>query len=135
MAIRYELHENHLEDFERWLKLDGWSIEVPKSEYEVLRATKKGKKRPLLVYKTLKEKSEHLSFADEFRGIVKQFIKQKDMPIDCRGCEHFSIKTTKCKLHGVKASEVDIMECKMLDDIAKDFEDDMNAVHFGDEQW
>lgn len=75
MANRQTLHKSRLKAFAQWLVYDGWKIEEPKGEYEVLRATKKNKKKPLLIYKTLKDNFEHYTYADEFNGIVKQFVK------------------------------------------------------------
>ena len=50
MANRHIIAVNKLDDFKAWLVTDGWQIQEPKGDYEVLRATKNGRKHPLLVY-------------------------------------------------------------------------------------
>lgn len=74
MANRCSLHMSHVEEFKKWLIKDGWKIEEPKGFYEVLRARKDGKQRPLIVYKKLDAK-EHLSVDDRDIGIVGAFLR------------------------------------------------------------
>lgn len=74
MANRSTLHISKLEAFKEWLIKDGWEIEEPKGFYEVLRARKKGRENPLIVYKKLEAK-EHLSLLDRDTGVVYAFLK------------------------------------------------------------
>ena len=50
MANRNTLSVIKLDDFKAWLVSDSWQIQVPRGFYEVLRATKEGRKHPLIVY-------------------------------------------------------------------------------------
>lgn len=77
MANRYTLHISKLEDFKKWLVKDGWEIEEPKGNYEVLRARKYGRQNPLIVYAKADAK-EHLSVMDRDSGVIGAFLK------DCR---------------------------------------------------
>lgn len=74
MAERSLLHKSKLQDFKQWLIKDGWKIESTKGYYEALRATKLGKKRPLIVYDKLDSK-EHYSIDNRDLGLIIQFIK------------------------------------------------------------
>lgn len=74
MANRHMLHINKLEDFKEWLVKDGWEIEEPKGNYEVLRARKAGRKNPLIVY-TKTDTKEHLSLMDRDGGVVGAFLR------------------------------------------------------------
>lgn len=71
MANRNTLHINHLPEFSAWLIKDGWKVEQPKGDYEVLRA-RKGK-RFMPIYQ--KHDAIHLSFANEFSGVIFAFLK------------------------------------------------------------
>ena len=77
MADRRLLHKSKLELFKKWLIADGWNIEETKGDYEVLRARKATKKRPLIVYSKLEAK-EHYSVMNKDCGVVGAFIR------DCR---------------------------------------------------
>lgn len=79
MANRHTLHINKLEDFKEWLVKDGWEIEEPKGNYEVLRARKAGRKNPLIVY-TKADAKEHLSLMDRDGGVVRAFLRDCKKP-------------------------------------------------------
>lgn len=74
MARRDLLNKNKLEEFRQWLSEDGWVEEKVKGYYEVLRAIKPNKKRPLIIYDRLDSK-EHYSIDSRDIGLVIQFIK------------------------------------------------------------
>ena len=74
MADRHRLHKNKLENFKQWLIGDGWEIEAPKGDYEVLRARKQGRKNPLIVY-TKMDAKEHLSVMGRDTGVLGAFLK------------------------------------------------------------
>lgn len=76
MAVRYMLHHSHIELLKKWLINDGWIIQQTKGFYEVLRATKDGK-RPLIVYTKLNAK-EHYSIDERDIGIIKAFMRDFD---------------------------------------------------------
>lgn len=73
MATRDLLHKNKLDEFREWLFADGWTEEKTKGEFEVLRATKPNKKRPLIIYKRTDSK-EHYSIDDRDTGLFFQFL-------------------------------------------------------------
>ena len=64
---------NKLDEFRKWLFTDGWTEEKTKGEFEILRATKPNKKRPLIIYKRIDSK-EHYSIDDRDIGLVIQFL-------------------------------------------------------------
>lgn len=74
MAVRDTLHHNHIEPLKEWLIKDGWAIQDTKGLYEVLRATKAGKKRPLIIY-TKSESKEHYSVDSRDIGIISAFMR------------------------------------------------------------
>ena len=74
MAERHTLHISKLEAFRGWLAKDGWEIEKPKGDYEVLRARKQGRQNPLIVY-TKSYSKEHLSVMDRDKGVVYAFLR------------------------------------------------------------
>lgn len=73
MANRNLLHKSKLTAFEVWLVTNGWTLEDPKGELEVLRARKDGRKAPLIIYDQLS--SEHYSVQNRDAGVVRAFIK------------------------------------------------------------
>lgn len=73
MAFRNILHKKRAEAFKEWLRADGWTIEAPVGQYEVIRA-RKGKRLALFFEGHSKE---HLSYADNLNGIVHMFINNK----------------------------------------------------------
>lgn len=79
MADRSRLHITKLEDFKEWLIKDGWVIEEPKGQWEVLRARKEGRRNPLIVYCKMNAK-EHLSVMDRDRGVIGTFLRDSKKP-------------------------------------------------------
>lgn len=81
MANRHTLSVTKLEDFKAWLVSDGWYIQEPKGVYEVLRATKKSRKYPLIVYKRHDTKGGkelvHYTVADRDSGVVGAYIRDR----------------------------------------------------------
>ena len=79
MANRHTLHTRRLDDFKRWLRLDGWSIEEPKGDFEALRARKPGRKTPLIVYARLGNAGggtlTHLTVMDRDEGVLRAYLK------------------------------------------------------------
>lgn len=73
MSKRSLLHKSKLQDFKDWLIKDGWTLKDTKGIYEVLRAIKPNKKRPLIIYDKLVSK-EHYSIDDRDIGLVVRFI-------------------------------------------------------------
>lgn len=80
MAYRSILHVNKLQAFEEYLVKNGWEIQELKGNYEVLRATKQGRKYPLIVYRREENNTGtktlvHLSVFDRDIAIIREFIK------------------------------------------------------------
>jgi len=77
MANRALLHRSKIEDFKNWLQEDGWQIESTKGIYEVVRATKEGR-RPLIVYTRDDNKGkEHMTVQSRDEGIVRAYIRDR----------------------------------------------------------
>lgn len=78
MANRHTLAVTKLNDFKEWLIKDGWEIQDTKGYWEVLRAVKQGKKRPILVYRRIDSNNGtplvHYSIDERDLGIINQFI-------------------------------------------------------------
>ena len=81
MPNRNTLMVTKLDDFKAWLVLDGWQIQDTKDYFEVLRATKEGRKYPLIVYTrsctNLGKKLVHYTVSDRDMGVVRAFLKKK----------------------------------------------------------
>ena len=81
MANRSTLAVSKLDDFKEWLKQDGWELQEPKGEWEVLRAVKLGRKRPLIAYKRIDTDNGtelvHYTVEDRDMGVVWAFLKSK----------------------------------------------------------
>ena len=81
MANRHILAVNKLDDFKEWLVSDGWQIQEPKGYYEALRATKEGKKHPMIIYfrhdTNGGNKIIHYSVADRDCGVVGAYIRDR----------------------------------------------------------
>lgn len=81
MANRHILAVMKLDDFKNWLISDGWQIQEPKGFYEALRATKEGKKHPLIIYSRLAtnggKEPMHFSVADEDCGVVRAYLRDR----------------------------------------------------------
>ena len=76
MANRHTLAISKLEDFKSWLIADGWELQEPKGYYEALRATKQGRKHPLIVYKR-SNATMHLSLLDRDSGVVGAYLRDR----------------------------------------------------------
>ena len=81
MANRNTLSVTSLANFTEWLIGDGWQIQKPKGDYEVLRATKEGRKHPLIIYYRHDtnggKKLVHYTVLDRDMGAVRAFLKKK----------------------------------------------------------
>ena len=81
MANRHTLAVTKLLDFKDWLALDGWKFQAPKGYYEVLRATKEGRKHPLIVYRRHDTNGGkglvHCTVADRDSGVVGAYIRDR----------------------------------------------------------
>lgn len=76
MANRSLLHRSKIEDFEAWLREDGWQIEKTKGIYEVVRATKPNRK-PLIAYTRDNKGSEHISVQERDESVVRAYIRDR----------------------------------------------------------
>lgn len=74
MAERNILHHSHLDKFAKYLSRHGWNIQDTKDYFEVLRATKNGK-RPIIIYRRSGE-HQHYSIDSRDVGIVRAFIRE-----------------------------------------------------------
>lgn len=72
MAERGILHQSKLRNLSIWLTDDGWKLEQPKGQYEVLRATKE--KRTFLVYAKADAK-EHYTIPDNCISVFMAYLK------------------------------------------------------------
>lgn len=81
MANRNTLSVIAIDDFKSWLVSNGWQIQVPRGFYEVLRATKEGRKHPLIVYwrhdTNGGKELVHYTVLDRDMGAVRAFLKNK----------------------------------------------------------
>jgi len=81
MADRHTLSVNKIDDFKKWLASDGWVLQETKGVYEVLRATKQGKKYPMIIYGRDKTDGNtrlvHLTVLDRDMTILKQYLRDK----------------------------------------------------------
>jgi hypothetical protein len=81
MANRHTLSVTKIDCFKDYLEFDGWNIQEPKGYYEVLRATKDGRKHPLIVYfrhnNSRGGNLSHYTVADRDMGVVRAFLKKK----------------------------------------------------------
>ena len=81
MANRNTLAVTKLDDFKAWLISDGWQIQEPKGYYEILRATKEGRKHPLIVYwrhdTNCGKELVHYTVADRDCGVVGAYIRDR----------------------------------------------------------
>lgn len=87
MANRNTLAITKIDDFRDWLIKDGWEIQDTKDYYEVLRATKTGRRHPLIVYKKNYAK-EHLSVLDRDMGVIKAYMRDARKKIQLYTYEH-----------------------------------------------
>lgn len=81
MANRHTLAVTKLDDFKEWLVSDGWQIQEPKGDYEVLRATKEGRKHPLIAYYRFTtnggKELVHYTVSDRDSGVVGAYIRDR----------------------------------------------------------
>ena len=81
MANRHILSHTRINDFKTYLISNGYTIEAPKGDYEVLRASKMGRKHPLIVYERLSNNAGtplvHLTVMDRDTSVVRNFLKSK----------------------------------------------------------
>lgn len=81
MANRHTLSVTKLNEFTDYLISKGFSIEVPKGSYEALRATKKGRTHPLIVYRrndnVAGTELVHLTVQGKDMPVVRNFINSK----------------------------------------------------------
>lgn len=81
MTNRSTLAVSKLEDFKDWLVSDGWKIADTKGYYEVLRAIKAERKKPLIVYKRLSSDNGnelvHLTVLDRDIGVVNTYLRRR----------------------------------------------------------
>ena len=82
MANRGTLSVIKFNDFKAWLVTDGWQIQVPRGFYEVLRATKEGRKHPLIVYwrhdTNGGKELVHYTVLDRDMGVVRAFLRSRN---------------------------------------------------------
>lgn len=80
MANRNTLSVNKLEAFKTWLEKDGFELQETKGFYEALRAVKKDRKYPLIVYFRHEtnngKKLVHYSVLDRDMGVIRAFLKE-----------------------------------------------------------
>ena len=85
MANRNTLSVNQVEKFKEYLGVDGWELQEPKGDYEVLRATKEDRNHTLIAYSRLAtnggKEIQHLTLADRDMGVVRAFLKNKSRRI------------------------------------------------------
>ncbi len=65
-----------IEDFKNWLRGDGWQIEKTKGIYEVVRATKEGRK-PLIVYMRGSNGNERMAVQNRDKGVVRAYARDR----------------------------------------------------------
>jgi hypothetical protein len=88
MANRHTLAITKIDDFRDWLIKDGWEIKpVTECSCEVLRATKTGRRHPLIIYKRNNAK-EHLSVLDRDMGVIKAYMRDARKKIQLYTYEH-----------------------------------------------
>ena len=82
MANRHILSPTRLGEFKTYLLSNGYTMNAPKGEYEVLRASKPGRKHPLIVYERLSNNSGsspvvHLTVMDRDERVIRNFLYSK----------------------------------------------------------
>ena len=81
MANRHILSTTRINEFKTYLLSKGYNIEEPKGNYEVLRATKRGRKHPLIVYERSSTVAGttlvHYTVMDRDLAVVRSFINSK----------------------------------------------------------
>lgn len=86
MANRSTLHVDRLEAFKQWLVDDGWDLEDPKGDYEVLRARKPGRNRPLILWRRLSNSGggdlTHLTYDDRDGWVIRAFLNDRKESVE-----------------------------------------------------
>lgn len=81
MANRNTLSANHIDDFKAWLVADGFTLHDPTGFYEVIRATKPGRKHVFFVYRRSYleggKARDHFTVADRDMGVVRAFLRDR----------------------------------------------------------
>ena len=81
MANRHILSLTRLGEFKTYLLSNGYTINAPKGNFEVLRATKVGRKHPLIVYERHTNNAGtplvHLTVMDRDASVVIKFLRNK----------------------------------------------------------
>lgn len=81
MANRNTLAISKIDDFKNWLVNDGWILQETKGICEALRATKQGKKYPLIIYRRNETDSgtdlKHLTVLDRDLYVVKEYLRSR----------------------------------------------------------
>ena len=81
MANRHILSTTRLEEFKTYLLSNGYTLNAPKGSYEVLRASKPGRKHPLIVYERLSNNAGtelvHLTVMDRDMNVIRNFLHSK----------------------------------------------------------
>lgn len=81
MANRNTLSVNRLDEFKEWLENNGWQVQQTKGTYEALRAVKKDRKHPLIVYwrQNTNNGNElvHYTVLDRDMGVIRQFLRRE----------------------------------------------------------
>lgn len=81
MANRHTLALTSLDDFKTFLLSRGFTINAPKGDYEVLRASKEGRKHPVILYRRLTNRNGselvHLTVMDRDSYVVRDYIRNK----------------------------------------------------------
>lgn len=80
MKNRITVRHGLLTDLANWLIENGWTIQEPKGEYEVLRACKQGYVRPLLIYDRDKGCGYSIDERDE-KSLPEMAKRQKEKRI------------------------------------------------------
>lgn len=73
MARRNLIHRKHLSLLRIYFRKTGWTLLEPKGMWEVFRATRPDRKRPVIVYKSFNP--EHFTIDDRDHKIFQNFMK------------------------------------------------------------
>ena len=76
MADRALLHRSKIEEFKTWLQAGGWTLEDPKGYFEIIRARKPGRSKPLIIFTTDNKGSDHITVPNNDIAVVRAFIKE-----------------------------------------------------------
>ena len=81
MANRHTLPARLLDEFKSWLTSQGWKIEEPRGDWEVLRARSAKRIRPLILWKRLQNNGggelTHLTADDRDMDVIHQFLRER----------------------------------------------------------